>query len=108
VPLPDAQARSSILRIKTARMPLDAVDLDELVARTEGFAGADLESLCREAAMIALREDPAAAMVGQRHFEAALKVVRASCTKDVMKWYEEFSHSIDPSVPKWQDPGVYR
>jgi transitional endoplasmic reticulum ATPase len=108
VPLPDAQARSGILRIKTSRMPLNGVDLDELVARTEGFVGADLESLCREAAMIALRENPHADSIGQRHFEAALKAIRASCSKDVMKWYEEFSRSIDPSAPKWQDPGVYR
>ncbi|HQA21640.1 MAG TPA: CDC48 family AAA ATPase [Methanomassiliicoccaceae archaeon] len=108
VPLPDAPARMSILRINTARMPLKGVDLDELVARTDGFVGADIESLCREAAMTALRENPKAGEIEQRHFDAALKVVRASCSKDVMKWYEDFRRSIDPSVPKWRDPGVYR
>jgi len=58
--------------------------------------------------MIALREDQLASVVGPRHFEAALKAVRASCTKDVVEWYEKFSHSINPARPKWSDPGVYR
>lgn len=108
VPLPDTGARASILRIKTSKMPLDDVDLDNLAMRTEGFVGADLESLCREAAMIALRENSNADCVKQHHFEAALKIIRASCTNDVMNWYENFSRSIDPSIPKWEDPGVYR
>jgi len=108
VPLPDPAARLSILRINTRSMPLDGVDLDALVARTEGFVGADLEALCREAALVALREDRSAGRVNMRHFEAALKVVRPSCSKEVMKWYDSFSHAIDPSKAKWQDPGVYR
>ncbi len=89
-------------------MPLHGVSLDDLVNRTDGFVGADIESLCREAAMTALREDAKADSIEPQHFDAALKVIRASCTKDVMKWYEDFCRSIDPARPRWTDPGVYR
>ncbi len=108
VPVPDAAARTSILAINTRDMPLDGVDLDVIVARTEGFVGADLEALCREAALIAMREAKDADKVKMKHFEAALKVIRPSSSKDVMKWYEDFSHSMESVAPKWKDPGVYR
>jgi transitional endoplasmic reticulum ATPase len=108
VPVPDAAARRSILAINTREMPLHGVDLDALVARTDGFVGADLEALCREAALIAMREAKDADKVKMRHFEAALKVIRPSSSKDVMKWYEDFSHSMESVAPKWKDPGVYR
>ncbi|MDD5309183.1 MAG: CDC48 family AAA ATPase [Deltaproteobacteria bacterium] len=54
--IPDATARSEILEIHTRGMPLDEnVDLARLAAITHGFVGADLEALCREAAMTTLR-----------------------------------------------------
>lgn len=108
VPVPDAAARTSILAINTRDMPLDDVDLAVIVTRTEGFVGADLEALCREAALIAMREAKDADKVNMKHFEAALKVIRPSSSKDVMKWYEDFSHSMESVAPKWKDPGVYR
>jgi transitional endoplasmic reticulum ATPase len=55
VPLPDAAGRRKILDVHTDRKPLaEDVDLDELVARTEGYSGADIEALVREAAMAAI------------------------------------------------------
>jgi hypothetical protein len=89
--LPDAAAREEILRIHTARMPLaEDVDLAEWARRTEGFAGAHLGSLCREAGMACMREVlefsaegdfllPGGAVdrlrVRRCHFEQALPVV---------------------------------
>ena len=56
IAVPDRPGRLEILQIHTRGMPLAAdVDLDRLAALTHGFVGADLESLCREAAMVALR-----------------------------------------------------
>jgi hypothetical protein len=50
--------------------PDDVVDLRALAARTAGFSGAEVASVCREAAMAALEEDPKdAAVVARRHFE---------------------------------------
>jgi transitional endoplasmic reticulum ATPase len=57
---------------------------------------------------MAMRESKNADQVSMRHFEAALKVVRPSSSKDVMKWYEDFMRSKDSLPAKWHDPGVYR
>lgn len=54
---PDEGARAEILRIHTGRMPLDpAVDVTALAQATQGFAGAHLSSLCREAGLECMRE----------------------------------------------------
>ena len=56
VPAPDHVARRAILHVHARRMPLAPdVDLDALAADTEHFTGAELESLCREAALAVLR-----------------------------------------------------
>jgi transitional endoplasmic reticulum ATPase len=54
--IPDTMARRQILDIHTRGMPLaDDVDVGKLAASTHGFVGADLQALCREAAMTRLR-----------------------------------------------------
>jgi transitional endoplasmic reticulum ATPase len=56
LPVPDRLGRQQILEIHSRGMPLAAdVDLGELARVTHGFVGADLEALCREAAMTCLR-----------------------------------------------------
>jgi transitional endoplasmic reticulum ATPase len=56
IPVPDKNGRKQILEIHSRGMPLAGdVNLDDLAAICHGFVGADLESLCREAAMICLR-----------------------------------------------------
>ena len=63
--IPDKVGRREILEIHTRGMPLaENVNLDELSEATHGFVGADLEALCREAAMAALR-----ALLPQIEFE---------------------------------------
>ncbi len=74
--LPDEKTRLSIFAVHTAKMPLGAkVDLKQLARQTEGFSGADIEGLCREAAMVALRENVAAKIVEAKHFEEALAML---------------------------------
>jgi transitional endoplasmic reticulum ATPase len=56
IPIPDRHGRLAILEIYTRGMPLaQDVDLSRLADITHGFVGADLEALCREAAMICVR-----------------------------------------------------
>ena len=56
IPLPDAATRRAILGIHLRRCPLaSGVDIDALAAKTEGFVGADLAGMCREATMSAVR-----------------------------------------------------
>jgi transitional endoplasmic reticulum ATPase len=107
-PIPDTPARRTILRIHTQKMPLRNVDLDYITSKTEGYVGADLENLCREAAMIALREDKDAAIVEARHFEAALKSVRPSVDKDMMKQYETIGKVLETARAGWEGLGLYR
>jgi len=87
---PNAKARLEIFKIHTKDMPLKGVDLKELADKTEGFSGADIESLCREAAMTALREDIKAKNVEKKHFDEVLKKTTPSLTRDVQMHYEKF------------------
>src|SRR5256886_16139634 len=91
VPTPNRDARLAILKVHTKTMPLDGVDLEELEVDLDGYSGADIEGLCREAAMIALRETKHAKKVSMVHFQEAIKVVRPSIDADTIKFYEERS-----------------
>jgi transitional endoplasmic reticulum ATPase len=77
---PDAADRTAIFRLCCRQVPLASdVDLDEVAARTEGFTGADIESVCKKATLLAIAEiqgkTPAAPLVVNRsHFEAVLDV----------------------------------
>ncbi|MCL7397254.1 MAG: CDC48 family AAA ATPase [Thaumarchaeota archaeon] len=89
VPPPDEKARYSILKIYTRKMPLaHDVNLRELAARTEGYSGADLESLCREAALNSLRKNIEAEYVTREDFEEALKIVKPSISPQMVREYE--------------------
>ena len=59
----------------------------ELAQLTEGYVGADIEGVCREAAMIALREDIKVKVVKLEHFKKALDVVHPSMDKEVEEAY---------------------
>ena len=89
VPPPDKKARLEILKIHTRKIPLaEDVDLNKLAEMTEGYSGADLEALVREAVLIALRERLEVRPVSMEYFMKALKVVKPSLTSDVDKRYE--------------------
>ncbi|MBI4894426.1 MAG: CDC48 family AAA ATPase [Candidatus Aenigmarchaeota archaeon] len=90
VPPPDEKARLEILKVHVNHMPLKGIDLKEIAKSTDGFSGADLDSLCREAAMNALREDVKADEVKSKHFEDALKKLTPSISKEVRAHYEKF------------------
>ena len=91
IPAPDYKSRIEIFKVHTKKMPLAKdVDLKELARKAEGFSGADIESLCREAGMDALREDKKAKEVRMKHFESMLAKLSPSITKDVMSYYEKF------------------
>ena len=58
VPPPDGEARLRILQIKTKDMPLEKVKIEDLAKKMQGYSGADIDAICREAAINALRRDP--------------------------------------------------
>ncbi|MEM0333717.1 MAG: hypothetical protein QXX30_04655 [Candidatus Aenigmatarchaeota archaeon] len=61
-----------------------------MAKRTEGYSGADIEALCREAALNALREDINSKEVKLKHFEEAMKKVTPSITKEMVEYYKRF------------------
>ncbi|MEM3956940.1 MAG: CDC48 family AAA ATPase [Thermoproteota archaeon] len=88
VPPPDEASRLQILKIHTRRMPLEGVSLEEFAKRTEGYSGADLEALCREAGLNALRRD--ADKVTKEDFEKALQTIKPSLKEDMLIKYKKF------------------
>jgi transitional endoplasmic reticulum ATPase len=85
---PSDEGRQEIFKIHTKNMPLAKdVKLKELVRKTHGFVGADIEALVREAAMLALRNNIDSKEVSMKNFEDALKKVSASVTPaDINKY----------------------
>jgi len=95
VPEPDEQSRLQIFKLYTKGMPLTKdVDLNQLASVTKYYSGADIESLCREAAMHALRSDVKAVEVTMKDFQDAIKEVGPSVTPDMEKWYKSFMRQI--------------
>ena len=87
---PDQMGRLEILKIHTARIPHEKdVDLEELAEVTEGYVGSDLESLCREAAMLAMKSDEE--RVEMAHYREALKKVRPSVEESMISYYERIN-----------------
>ncbi len=95
VPPPDFKARLEIFKVHTRKMPLaDDVNLEELAKMTEGYTGADIAAVCREAAIIALREEFKVRPVQMKHFLKALKVVPPSLTKEDIERYEKIAREL--------------
>ena len=93
VPPPSEKMRLDIFKIQLQNMPVEkGITAVDLAKRTEGYSGADIEAICREAAMLALREDIKAKIVKQEHFEAAMLKVKPSLSK---REIEKYTSSIE-------------
>ena len=103
---PDEKGRLDIIKILTRKMPLAGdVKLQEIAVATQNYSGADLASLCREAAVEAMRNK--ASKISSRDFANSLKHVRPSITKEVDQWYNTIKESISNVVPKTGDKSFY-
>jgi len=112
IPIPDQNARLSVLEIHSRGMPLsEDVNLNKLAEITHGFVGADLQALCREAAMLCLRkiipemdlgasDIPYETMmnlkVSMDHFIEALKEIEPSALREVF---------VEIPNVRWEDVG---
>jgi transitional endoplasmic reticulum ATPase len=89
VPTPDLKAREEIFKVHTKNMPLAKdVNLKELAKKTDGYSGADIEALCREAAMHALRKDKDIKEVKKKDFEFALEEIKPSVSESLNNFYQ--------------------
>jgi transitional endoplasmic reticulum ATPase len=121
VPVPDEEARRKVFDVHTRDKPLaDDVDLADLAARTDGYVGADIEAVCREASMAASREfinsvDPddiddsvGNVRVHTSHFEDALDEVGPSVDDEARERYDEIEERFDHTEAVDDDEVVER
>jgi transitional endoplasmic reticulum ATPase len=95
VPSPDFDSMKEIFKIHTRSMPLSRdIDIDELARKAQGYSGADVEAICREAAIEALREDINSSEVSLRDFNKAMERVGPSITPEDDAWYQKFSKRL--------------
>jgi len=95
VPEPDEKARLDIFKLYTKGMPLAKdVDIAELARATKSYSGADIEALCREAAMYALRRDVKSKEVTLDDFKKAMEKIGPSILPDMETWYKGFMKQV--------------
>jgi transitional endoplasmic reticulum ATPase len=101
VPPPDFKARLEIFKVHTRKMPLsEDVNIEELAKLADGYTGADIAAVCREATMIALRETYAntgslqVVKVSRKHFLDALSRIPPSLSKADIDMYERLAREI--------------
>ncbi|XP_060709037.1 spermatogenesis-associated protein 5-like protein 1 isoform X1 [Hemiscyllium ocellatum] len=99
VPSPDEKTRLSILRICTSKTPLDDVSLEGLAAETAGFTGADIQNLCKEAALLALQENGLdAAAVKHEHFLKCLQSLKPSLSGQQLHFYHHLFSTVTQEI----------
>ena len=92
IPLPDEKTRMEIFKVHTKKMPLKGVDLQDLAKATEGYTGADIENICREAGMFAIRHS--AANVTKQNFEDAMKSIAPRIQKADVERVKKFKSAM--------------
>jgi len=95
VPEPDEKARLEIFKLYTKDMPLATdVDLQHLASETKSYSGADIEALCREAAMNALRRDVKSKETTALDFQKAMEKIGPTILPDMEAWYKGFMKQV--------------
>ena len=96
---PDLESRIKILEVHTHKMPLAKdVSLKHVAQITEGYSGADLENVCREAGMQAIREKMEDIdKIEYKHFEFALSKIKSTLPEEVVQRYEAMAKVITTS-----------
>lgn len=104
---PDKDARLAILRVHTKSMPLKDVDLEQIADSTDGFVGADLAALCREAGLAAYHADPNTESVNMRDFKKALGTVGPSVDEKTFSEYQNLGKEMKKRRANWNDVPFY-
>lgn len=96
---PDLESRKKILEVHTHSMPLaNDVSLKHIAQITDGYSGADLENVCREAGMQAIREKMEDIdKIEYKHFEFALSKIKSTLPTEIIEKYEDMAKVITTS-----------
>tara|TARA_Y100000590_G_scaffold388039_2_gene462059 strand:- start:3675 stop:5900 length:2226 start_codon:yes stop_codon:yes gene_type:complete len=92
IPPPDSKSILEILKIHTESMPLGKFKLSDLASQLTNYTGADIEAICREAALIAMRANRKT--VSKKHFEQAIERVRPTVTDEMMQYYDRMESML--------------
>ena len=92
IPPPDAKSVHEILKIHTESMPLGKFKLSDLASQLSNYTGADIEAVCRESALIAMRANRKT--VSKKHFEQAIERVRPTVTDEMMQYYDRMESML--------------
>ncbi len=85
---PNEEGRLAIFKVHSKNMPLaDDVDIEKLAKTSKGFVGADIEAVCREAAMLTLRDDLKAETVSMKYFKKAMEKVKPKTGQEELVQY---------------------
>ncbi|MCL4519633.1 MAG: CDC48 family AAA ATPase, partial [Thaumarchaeota archaeon] len=95
VPPPDEAGRREILKIHTSKMPLSsAVSIEHIASQCKGYSGADLQSVCRTAAIEAMRRNSEAPLITHEDFAVAISQVRPMISSDLENWFSGLEKKI--------------
>ncbi|MFX0018096.1 MAG: CDC48 family AAA ATPase [Promethearchaeota archaeon] len=99
VEAPDFESRIKILEVHSKNMPLaEDISLKRIAQITEGYSGADLENVCREAGMQAIREKMEKFdKIENKHFEFALNKIKSTLPGEIIQRYESMAKEITES-----------
>ena len=115
---PEEEGRLQILKIHTKNMPLGDNKklyedtekekmLKDIASKTTGYTGADIESLVRESALLALREDIKSEKVKKSHFDEALKKIKPSISKGTIEVYQKIEDNYLRAAKSATTSGSY-
>jgi transitional endoplasmic reticulum ATPase len=95
VPEPNEEARKQIFKIYTKGMPLaKEINPNDLAKMTANYSGADINGLCREAALVALRKNINSKEVTLADFKVAMDQVGPSIRPEMENWYKSFMRQV--------------
>ena len=92
IPPPDEMSRKEILTIHTRDMPLGKFKVQDFAKRMDGFTGADIEAVCREAALTTMRAGKKT--ITKAHFGEAIGRVRPTVTPEMLEYYSKMEQSL--------------
>ena len=92
IPPPDNDSIKAILKIHTNDMPLGKFKVEDFSKQLTNYTGADIEAVCRESALIAMRAGKKS--VSRKNFEEAIGRVRPTVTEDMMAYYNRMESML--------------
>lgn len=93
VKLPDAETRGEIFKIKLSKIPIsEDVEVADLVDKTKGYSGAEIEAICKEAALKALEDSFDIETISMKYFEKALEHLKPRTSKELLQLYNDYEN----------------